>query len=111
MAGPFFAPSAKRCAAALLPSHGQTMVPSADRTAVPQTLLPMEEPAMSRTLPRPHPPKSDDAALASSHGQTDPGHGSPAGLLYTILRHGQGLSHEAAQRRQREALDGPFFAA
>ena len=64
---------------------------------------------MLRLLPNPHatlPVKSPTAPQPAQR----PGH-APAGLLYTILRHGQGLSHDVAQRRQREALEGPFFAA
>lgn len=32
-------------------------------------------------------------------------------LAYTLLRHGRGLSHQEAERRLREGLDGPFQAA
>ena len=37
-----------------------------------------------------------------------PGHRHhPVGLLYTLLRHGRGLTHEEAGLRSTESIDGP----
>ncbi len=36
----------------------------------------------------------------------------PAGLLYTLLRHGRGLSHDEAVRQSRESIEtAPLKAA
>ena len=36
-----------------------------------------------------------------------PSHHHPVGLLYTLLRHGRGLTHEEARRRSTESIGGP----
>jgi hypothetical protein len=54
----------------------------------------------------------------TSAGSPSPGYGSandalshpsphPVGLLYTLLRHGRGLSHEEADRVSGEFICGP----
>ena len=36
-----------------------------------------------------------------------PSHHHPVGLLFTLLRHGRGLSHEEAQRRSAGSISSP----
>lgn len=46
-------------------------------------------------------PATPDTAPRSGHRH------HPVGLLYTLLRHGHGLTHEEAHRRSVESIAGP----
>lgn len=49
-------------------------------------------------------PHEDKARSASPMALAAPL--NPVGLLYTLLRHGRGLSHEEANRRSLESIGG-----
>jgi hypothetical protein len=63
---------------------------------------------MLRLLPQPTPaPKKQHTAPDSKPRLST----VPAALVYTLLRHGRGLTHQEAELRLQESLDGPFQAA
>ena len=62
-------------------------------------------------MPKSRKPSIDPSRARGAAPSLPPGQARPMGLLYTILRHGRGLSHEEALRRSWEPVPTPPLAA
>ncbi|MDR3639723.1 MAG: hypothetical protein P4L39_00190 [Humidesulfovibrio sp.] len=62
---------------------------------------------MLRLLPQPTPAPLNKTASDLKKGVAT----VPSALVYTLLRHGRGMTHQEAEHTLRKSLDGPFQAA
>jgi hypothetical protein len=66
---------------------------------------------MLQLLPRPNATQKPTLSLVRPSSKPGAMTSAPSALVYTLLRHGRGLSHKEAESRLHETLDGPFQAA